>query len=184
MKNKLTFILLTAAMVIIGACRQPSAAHRENGWYRIVDGQLDSIALTPIVTVKDFVELRLDTDFYGKVGIAGRVNERKRKVWADATEQSVGQRIGFVYNDSVICDPRVNMRIESGNFQISNRQGTGIAELYHRLLEEKRDSLDAMFEEKGWEIDAPSDRRQRDSLINMLDYGEAFHVANGSLNWD
>ena len=97
-----------------------SAKHRENGWYRIIDGQKDSIASQPIVTVKEFANLLLDKDFFGKAVITGSVSKHKLQAWADSTEQLIGKRIGFVFNDSVITTPRINMRLESGNFQISN----------------------------------------------------------------
>ena len=74
--------------------------HRENGWYLITDGQKDSLANSPIVTVKDFAAIELVSDDYGFRAISGRVNKQKQKVWADATEQAIGQRIGFVFNDT------------------------------------------------------------------------------------
>ena len=39
---------------------------RENGWYHILSGQTDSISREPIVTTKDFIALKLDTDYFGK----------------------------------------------------------------------------------------------------------------------
>ena len=39
---------------------------RENGWYPILSGQTDSISREPIVTTKDFIALKLDTDYFGK----------------------------------------------------------------------------------------------------------------------
>uniref|UniRef100_UPI003FEF8807 hypothetical protein n=1 Tax=Prevotella sp. TaxID=59823 RepID=UPI003FEF8807 len=58
--------LLTAV-----ACTSPPSAHRENGWYGIYDGRKDSIALRPVVTVKEFVGLRLYRDHLGRSVIAG-----------------------------------------------------------------------------------------------------------------
>lgn len=97
--------------------------HRENGWYLITDGQKDSLANSPMVTVKDFAAIELVSDDYGLRVISGRVNKQKQKVWADATEQAIGQRIGFVFNDTVITAPMVNARIESGTFQITTPHG-------------------------------------------------------------
>lgn len=49
---------------------------------------------------------------------------RKRQQWSDGTEHLIGERLGFVYNDSVITAPQVNARIESGTFQINSSDTT------------------------------------------------------------
>lgn len=110
--------------------------HRENGWYLITDGQKDSLANSPMITVKDFAAIELVSDDYGLRVISGKVNKQKQKVWADATEQAIGQRIGFVFNDTVITAPMVNARIESGTFQISNPYEYDLKSIYQRLLAE------------------------------------------------
>lgn len=179
-----TFIVLL--FIVIGsACQHQSvpAVNRnlENGWYHIVDE--DSIVPTPIVTVKEFGTLRLDSDYYGVHCIVGQVCRAKRQAWADATERWIGKCIGFVFNDSLITSPQVNMRIESGNFQITTPQGKGIKSLYRSLMKEKKDSIDALFKRNGWEIDTLQFHRMspasRDSLINTLDYGDAGAWAKG-----
>lgn len=112
------------------------ATHRENGWYHILNGQQDSISKEPIVVVKDFETLKLDSDSFGRVMIIGTIKKEKSSRWADATEKAIGKRIGFIYNDKVITDPQVNMRIESGNFMISNPYGGNLREIYQQLLKE------------------------------------------------
>lgn len=163
-----------------------SAKHRENGWYRIIDGQKDSIASRPIVTVKEFASLRLDNDFFGKAVITGSVSKHKLQAWADSTEQLIGKRIGFVFNDSVITVPRINMRLESGIFQISNPHNYDMLSLYKSLLKEKKDSLDALFEANGWENDTLFFNRlsqeKQDSIINTLDYIDACSIVKGFEN--
>ena len=163
-----------------------SAKHRENGWYRIIDGQKDSIASRPIVTVKEFASLRLDNDFFGKAVITGSVSKHKLQAWADSTEQLIGKRIGFVFNDSVITTPRINMRLESGNFQISNPHNYDILSLYKSLLKEKKDSLDALFEANGRENDMlffnQLEQRKQDSIISTLDYIDACSIVKGFEN--
>lgn len=163
-----------------------SAKHRENGWYRIIDGQKDSIASRPIVTVKEFASLRLDNDFFGKAVITGSVSKHILQAWADSTEQLIGKRIGFVFNDSVITVPRINMRLESGNFQISNPHNYDMLSLYKSLLKEKKDSLDALFEANGWENDTLFFNRlsqeKQDSIINTLDYIDACSIVKGFEN--
>lgn len=52
---------------------------RENGWYPILSGQTDSISREPIVTTKDFIALKLDTDYFGKYVISGQISNYKRK---------------------------------------------------------------------------------------------------------
>lgn len=110
--------------------------HRENGWYLITDGQKDSLASSPMVTVKDFVAIELVSDDYGLRVISGKVNKQKQTVWADATEQAIGQRIGFVFNDTVITAPMINARIESGTFQISAPHGHDLERIFKKLQKE------------------------------------------------
>lgn len=187
MRNKL---LPLAALAIIAAmaCKtfpthSQSVKHRENGWYRIMDGQKDSIASRPIVTVKEFASLRLEKDPFGKAVITGSVSKHKSRAWADSTEQLIGKRMGFVFNDSVITAPRVNMRLESGMFQIATPGDYDISSLYRNLLKEKKDSLDALFKANGWENDTlffnQSDHDKQDSIINALDYIEACSLVKG-----
>ena len=148
------FSLSTLAVVAMSGLtafsgRSQSVRHRENGWYRIIDGQKDSIAPRPVVTVKDFAELRLGKDFFGNDVITGQVCEHKLKAWADSTEQLIGKRLGFVFNDTVITAPRVNMRLESGAFQISNPRNHDIPSLYRSLMKEKKDSTGASLKAKS-----------------------------------
>ena len=89
---------------------------RENGWYHILSGQTDSISREPIVTVKDFISLRLETDYCKKNVISGQISKYKMNKWAKETERATGRQIAFVFNDSIIARPRVNCRIENGVF--------------------------------------------------------------------
>lgn len=114
------------------SCKEASMLHRENGWYLITDGQKDSLANSPMVTVKDFAAIELVSDDYG----LRAVNKQKQKVWADATEQAIGQRIGFVFNDTVITAPMVNARIESGTFQINAPHGHDLERIFKKLQKE------------------------------------------------
>ena len=179
--------LTIIAMLVFTICpsRSQSVKHRENGWYRIIDGLKDSIASQPIVTVKEFATLRLEKDFFEKTVITGSVSKHKLQVWADSTERLIGKRIGFVFNDSVITAPQVNMRIESGNFQISNPHNCDMLSLYRSLLKEKKDSLDALFKANGWENDTlfnQLEQRKQDSIINTLDYIDACFIIKGFEN--
>lgn len=130
----LSLVGLSFSLLAFGQIKTP--ASKVNGWYHIIAGQTDSISREPIVTVKDFVDLRIYSDEFGHSVISGKVSEQKRNLWAEATEKSIGQRIGFVFNDTVITDPQVNARIESGSFQISLRHGHHLKRIYRQLLEE------------------------------------------------
>lgn len=129
---------------------------RANGWYRVVSGQTDSLSVVPIVTVADFEEVRLDsTESIMEAGgtvyqIAGKVKEASVKAWSDATEQSIGKYIAFVYNNKVITNPMVNARIKSGNFAISSRDGAEIRALYKDILEEMRNAEISAENKKAW----------------------------------
>lgn len=132
----LIWVLSCSLLVSLASCGRASVQHRENGWYLITDGQKDSLASTPIVTVKDFEALELDSDAFGMQVIVGTISQWKQKAWADATERAIGQRIGFVFNDTVITDPMINARIESGRFLISNPHRYDLKGIYRRLVAE------------------------------------------------
>ena len=154
MKKEL-FGMMLSACLLWGSAAMGQSLQRENGWYNILDGKKDSIAKVPIVTVKDFVALRLDsTVFQGRMHfqIAGTIGEHKRGKWADATEKAIGKRIGFVFNNKVITAPQVNMRIESGRFAISAPQGDNLKEIYREMLQEMADSAESLF--VGWNKDS------------------------------
>lgn len=176
-------LLLLITFFATSCSHQGTGHHRENGWYRIIDGQTDSIASTPIITVKEFTDLRLDEDYFGKSVIIGNVSKHKLQAWSDSTEQLVDKRMGFVFNDSVITAPRINMRLESGTFQIETNKNYDMKSLYRSLLKEKKDSLDALFKNKGWEIDTLFYNRlgqvEQDSIINSLDYNDACAIIVG-----
>lgn len=147
---------------------------RKNGWYHILSGQTDSISQEPIVTIKDFISLRLETDYFGKNVISGQISKYKSNKWAKETEKAIGRQIAFVFNDSIITDPRVNCRIESGAFQITSILDKELPGIYEQLKQEKIDSIEALF--KGWEKDSlfyAMSPEQRDSIRMATDYWEA-----------
>ena len=118
---------------------------RENGWYHILSGQTDSISKEPIVTTKDFIALKLDTDYFGKYVISGQISNYKRKKWAEETGKATGRQIAFIFNDSVITNPRVNCSIESGAFQITSVLDEKLPDIYKQLKQEKIDSIETLF---------------------------------------
>lgn len=148
--------------------------HRENGWYHVMQGQEDSIAHEPIITVKDFIALRLDSDYSGKSVIVGQISKHKLKIWGDETEKAIGQKIAFLFNDSIITAPQVNCRLESGTFQISSLSDNNLPTIFKELRKEKIDSIEALF--VGWEKDSiyyTISQEQKDSIRFSMDYWEA-----------
>ena len=133
---------------------------------------MDSIALEPIVTVRDFNELRLDSDAFGRYVITGRISPHKQADWADQTEKAIGRYLAFVFNDTVICCPKVHARIESGNFQVSSSpdRPMDLPSIYRRLRQEK---IALMTK------DSTFTQEQQDSIIADLDYWDAQAITHG-----
>lgn len=111
----LVVLMLAIGLIWVGCQHKPIAIHRESGWYHVTGDSNDSLSLEPIVTTKDFSVLRLDSDAFGKYVIFGQIHPYYMNLWAEETEKNIGKQIAFVFNDSVISNPTVNMRIESGN---------------------------------------------------------------------
>lgn len=129
-------VMCCTTLVFVVSCKTNSAQYRENGWYLIANEQKDSIADSPIITVKDFIALEFESDAYGTQVISGKICKQKQIIWADATERAIGQQIGFVFNDTVITAPMVNARIESGTFQISNPHEYDLEHIFRELQKE------------------------------------------------
>ena len=129
-------LMLAIGLLWVGCQHKSIAIHRENGWYPVTGDSNDSLSLEPIVTTKDFSVLRLDSDAFGKYVIFGQIHPYYMNLWAEETEKAIGKQIAFVFNDSVISTPTVNMRIESGNFAITSYCDTLLPEIYEELNKE------------------------------------------------
>ena len=129
-------LMLAIRLLWVGCQHKSIAIHRENGWYPVTGDSNDSLSLEPIVTTKDFSVLRLDSDAFGKYVIFGQIHPYYMNLWAEETEKNIGKQIAFVFNDSVISNPTVNMRIESGNFAITSYCDTLLPEIYEELNKE------------------------------------------------
>ena len=129
-------LMLAIGLIWVGCQHKPIAIHRENGWYPVTGDSNDSLSLKPIVTTKDFSVLRLDSDAFGKYVIFGQIHPYYMNLWAEETEKNIGKQIAFVFNDSVISNPTVNMRIESGNFAITSYCDTLLPGIYEELNKE------------------------------------------------
>lgn len=140
---------------------------RPNGWYYVTSGKQDSLSAEPIVSTKEFAAVELDS-FQNEQNkemvylIVGRVKDSSVKTWADTTEQSIGKHIGFVYRNKVICYPRVNARIESGNFSISSTEAAEMKALYKEIQEEILNAEINREHNQAWE-DA---RKVRESITD------------------
>ena len=136
------YICIPLCLFLLSACN-PKKSDRPNGWYYITDRVEDSISSEPIVAVNDFEptetieEIKLDSAETSKgkfvYQITGHVAADCVEKWADATEHSIGKRIGFVFQDEVICTPCINCRIETGSFAIS-AQDTDIKSIYWQIV--------------------------------------------------
>lgn len=132
----LVVLMLAIGLIWVGCQHKPIAIHRESGWYHVTGDSNDSLSLEPIVTTKDFSVLRLDSDAFGKYVIFGQIHPYYMNLWAEETEKNIGKQIAFVFNDSVISNPTVNMRIESGNFVITSYCDTLLPGIYEELNKE------------------------------------------------
>lgn len=116
-----------------------TAARHVNGWYPVADSPENKIEGNAIITVKDFDVVSLDTVSYPDMAvIEGRLKVDRVQKWADATENRIGKRIGFVFNDSVIMAPTVNCRIEGGSFTIISPDKALIIGIYKSLNDNKK----------------------------------------------
>lgn len=129
-------LILLLGWLLVGCNSRPSDIHRENGWYHVVNHNADSLSLEPIVAAKDFATLRLDSDAFGKYIIFGQVHPHYRERWATETEKAIGKQIAFVFNDSVISNPTVNARIETGYFALTSLCDHLLPAIYEKLNSE------------------------------------------------
>ena len=99
------------------------------GWYYIVDGengfkrQIDKqdefyfIDPKPIVVKEHFDKLEIyKTNIQGShcFALSIRIGEKYKDLWANATEKSIGKRLGLIVDNKLLSAPMVNMRIENG----------------------------------------------------------------------
>ena len=123
---------LFALVFLLTSCTQT----RPDGWYLVENHSSDSLSAKPILTVADFQGLKIDSvsaqggTFYR---IYGSTKLEKTKTFADATEKQIGKEIAFVYRGRVLNNPRVNARIESGNWGLSFTDSKEAQQVYKDL---------------------------------------------------
>lgn len=128
-KRSLSTLLLC---MVIGAC---SPTRHVNGCYPITDLPENKIDGKVIVTVSDIAAATLDTVTSPEIAVIEvKLKPDKILIWADATEQRIGKRIGFVYNDSVITAPKINCRITGGTFTINSENKSLILDIYSSII--------------------------------------------------
>lgn len=123
-----TKILLPATFLTcaIGLPLHSQPPQKADGWYYLTDYENQTVSAEPIVTVADFETLRIDsaldrnnlTNYY----LTGKIKTDKAPAFAEATEKWTGKHIAFLYQGEILTAPRVNMRIDGGNFMITSPQ--------------------------------------------------------------
>ena len=81
----------------------------------------------PIVKASDFTDMqidsmRIDGSSQTIYTITGKCNDSEK--FAEATEEAIGKHIAFLFDGKMVCAPKVNARIDSGNFMITFPAGT------------------------------------------------------------
>lgn len=167
-------LLLLAVTGTFFSCSEKQT-DRADGWYTITGNAADSLSREPIVTYRDFVDLRLDSSVNEATGdtlfvIIGKTGKQGTERFAEATEKSIGKCIAFVFDNTIISAPQVNMRIDSGNFMISSRKGDDIPLIYRTLKEEKIEASREAFPQIA--NDPALSAAQKDSVLFKADLPE------------
>jgi preprotein translocase subunit SecD len=99
------------------------------GWYHITEDetgfkrQIDRteafcfVDPKPIVVKEHFGKLKIfKTESQGQhyEALSIPISKEYKDLWADATEKSIGRRIGFIVDNVLVTAPTVNMKIENG----------------------------------------------------------------------
>lgn len=125
-------LFLLFVPIVLTCC---STATKVPGWYPVADYPDDRVTGDAVVTVKDFKHISIDS-IDSHVYIAGKLKPAKIAEWADYSETHIGKRLGFLYNDSIVCAPTINTRLESGNFQITSPDAALLHKIYDSLSKE------------------------------------------------
>lgn len=149
MKIKHLFLCL----VVLSFCYTPSNAQKTNsdknrslptGWYYISDSgegierkmyrTFESYFLdpTPIVTFEDFKQIKLDTTDVPRLIL--HLKADKIPVWAKATRESIGKKLGFIAGNVLISAPTVQSEIQSGVSQIAQPYSVEELKLFKRKM--------------------------------------------------
>ena len=131
MKTKNLLIAFLIGKLLV-SCMQT----RPDGWYLVENHTSDSLSGKPILAIDDFQSLKIDSVTAQEATvylIYGATKPEKTKPFADATEKHIGKEIAFVYQGRVLDHPRVNARIESGNWALSFTDSKEAQQVYKDL---------------------------------------------------
>lgn len=91
------------------------------GFKRLLDKseEVYSIDPKPILINEHFDKYEIyETEYHGVndngLGLSIRISKKYAYIWADATEKTIGKRLGLVIDNVLVNAPKVNMRIEGG----------------------------------------------------------------------
>ncbi|MCB6971802.1 MULTISPECIES: SecDF P1 head subdomain-containing protein [Butyricimonas] len=147
MKNLfLCFIMLILCCPLLQAQKNNTKKHKylPTGWYYVTDSihgvegkmyrtfETYYLDPTPIVTLDDFEQIRLDT--VGTPQLLFSLKADKIPAWAKATRESIGKKLAFVITNVVISAPTVQNEIQSGASMVGYPYSLEELELFKQKL--------------------------------------------------
>ena len=121
-------VLAIAAGLLAASCTTHFGNRKlADGWYRVTDTQNNIVENRPIAKADDFQDLKLDSmridgSYQTIYTITGKCVDTQK--FADATENAIGNHIAFLFDGKMVCAPKINARIDNGNFMITFPSGT------------------------------------------------------------
>lgn len=121
-------VLAIAAGLLAASCTTHFGNRKlADGWYRVTDTQNNIVENRPIAKADDFQDLkldsmRIDSSYQTIYTITGKCGDTQK--FADATENAIGNHIAFLFDGKMVCAPKINVRIDNGNFMITFPSGT------------------------------------------------------------
>ena len=121
-------VLAIAAGLLAASCTTHFGNRKlADGWYRVTDTQNNIVENRPIAKADDFQDLKLDSmridgSYQTIYTITGKCGDTQK--FADATENAIGNHIAFLFDGKMVCAPKINARIDIGNFMITFPSGT------------------------------------------------------------
>lgn len=125
---KIRIIIFLAAISFAYSCTTHFGTRKlADGWYNVADMENSIVENRPIVKASGFMDLSLDSCYIsGSAQMIYTINGKCRDVekFSEATEKAIGKHIAFLFDGKMVCAPKVNARIDSGNFMITLPAGT------------------------------------------------------------
>jgi preprotein translocase subunit SecD len=76
--------------------------------------ELFFISAKPIVTSKNFTEMKIYKSVEGDFGLLIKLDSEGTKNWSIATEKSIGKKLALIIDNELVFTPTVNLQIENG----------------------------------------------------------------------